>query len=214
MIGSTESVLIAFAGTVIPRFVCCKRVSFRCLPHEPKPPTSTRCLAIGNRAHQCPQQSVPAKCRRCASDLPADPNAHVCTQPWCIHRQVNTHSSLDSSCPSPLAKQRDCAKAALLRRTVMRRATQPSPSSSSAHEFLSPPATPPPPPGSNAAKVKRAPPVCPSLSNTPSLSLGNESRSIDLRLAMLERNQREQQRVSDELEQKILALTQALATTT
>lgn len=31
---------------------------------------------------------------------------------------------------------------------------------------------------------------------------------------MLERNQREQQRVSDELQQKILALTQTLATTT
>ncbi|KAH7964644.1 hypothetical protein HPB51_027117 [Rhipicephalus microplus] len=71
-----------------------------------------------------------------------------------------------------------------------------------------------PPPGSYAAKVKGTPPMCTSLSNTPSPSLSNESRSFDLRLAMLERNQREQQRVSDELQQKILALTQTLATTT
>ncbi|KAH8029912.1 hypothetical protein HPB51_005214 [Rhipicephalus microplus] len=212
MMGSTESVLITFAGTIIPRFVYFKRVSFRCRPHKPKPPTCTRCLAIGHRAHQCPQHSVPAKCRRCASPLPADPDAHVCAQPWCIHCQVNTHSSLDSTCPYLLAKQRDCAKAAFLRRTAMRRATQPSPPSSSAHELLSPPATSPP--GSYAAKVKGTPPMCTSSSNTPSPSSSNESRSFDLRLAMLERNQREQQRVSDELQQKILALTQTLATTT
>ncbi|KAH7934507.1 hypothetical protein HPB51_029127 [Rhipicephalus microplus] len=144
MMGSTESVLITFAGTIIPPFVYFKRVSFRCRPHKPKPPTCTRCLAIGHRAHQCPQHSVPAKCRRCASPLPADPDAHVCAQPWCIHCKVNTHSSLDSTCPYLLAKQRDCAKAAFLRRTAMRRATQPSPPSSSAHELLSPPATSPP----------------------------------------------------------------------
>ncbi|KAH8029019.1 hypothetical protein HPB51_021923 [Rhipicephalus microplus] len=166
----------------------------------------------GHRAHQCPKHSVPAKCRRCASPLPADSDAHVCAQPWCIHCQVNTHSSLDSTCPYLLAKQRDCAKAAFLRRTAMRRATQPSPPSSSAHEFLSPPATAPP--GSYAAKVKGTPPMYTSSSNTPSPSLSNESRSFDLRLAMLERNQREQQRVSDELQQKIPALTQTLATTT
>ncbi|KAH8035826.1 hypothetical protein HPB51_009659 [Rhipicephalus microplus] len=54
MMGSTESVLITFAGTIIPRFVYFKRVSFRCLPHKTKPPPCTRCLAIGHRAHQCP----------------------------------------------------------------------------------------------------------------------------------------------------------------
>ncbi|KAH8038210.1 hypothetical protein HPB51_024983 [Rhipicephalus microplus] len=209
MMGSTESVLITFAGTIIPRFMYFKRVSFRCRPHKPKPPTCTRCLAIGHRAHQCPQHSVLAKCRRCASPLPADPDAHVSAQPW---GQVNTHSSLDSTCPYLLSKQRDCAKAAFLRRTAMRRATQPSPPSSSVHEFLSPPATSPP--GSYAAEVKGTPSMCTSSLNTPSPSLSNESRSFDLRLAMLERNQREQQRVSDELQQKILALTQTLATTT
>ncbi|KAH8041432.1 hypothetical protein HPB51_015490 [Rhipicephalus microplus] len=159
-----------------------------------------------------PQHSVPAKCRRCASPLPADPDANVCAQPWCIHCQVNTHSSPDSTCPYFLAKQRDCAKAAFLRRTAMRRATQSLPPSSSTHEFLSPPVTFPP--GSYAAKVKGTPPMCTSSSNTPSPTLSNESRSFDLRLAMLERNQRERKRVSDELQQKILALTQTLATTT
>ncbi|KAH8021986.1 hypothetical protein HPB51_020596 [Rhipicephalus microplus] len=94
----------------------------------------------------------------------------------------------------------------------MPRATQPSPPSSSALEFLSPSATSLP--GSYAAKVKGAPPVCTSSSNTPSPSLSNESHSFDLRLAMLERNQREQQRVSDEIQQIILALTQTPATTT
>ncbi|KAL1481087.1 hypothetical protein MTO96_050481 [Rhipicephalus appendiculatus] len=166
----------------------------------------------GHRAHQCPQHSIPAKCRRCAAPLPSDPAAHVCAQPWCIYCQVNTHPYLDSTCPFLLAKQRECAKAAFLRRTSLRRATQPSPPSSSAHEIRSTPATTPP--GSYAAKVKGASPVCPSSSNTPSPSVGNESRSFDLRLAMLERNQREQQRVSDELQQKIHALTLALETTT
>ncbi|KAH8039533.1 hypothetical protein HPB51_007435 [Rhipicephalus microplus] len=161
MMGSTESFLITLAGTIIPRFVYFKRVSFRCRPHKPKPPTCTRCLAIGHRAHQCPQHSVPAKCRRCASPLPADPDAHVCAQPWCIHCQVNTLSSLDSTCPYLLAKQRDCAKAALLRHTAMRQATQPSPPSSSAHDFLSPPTTSPTP-GSYAAMVQGTPPMCTS----------------------------------------------------
>ncbi|KAH8022043.1 hypothetical protein HPB51_021483 [Rhipicephalus microplus] len=82
MMGSAESVLIKFAGTVIPCFVYFKLVSFRCRPHKPKPPTCTRCLAIGHHAHECPQPSVPAKCRHCASLLPADPDAHVATQPW------------------------------------------------------------------------------------------------------------------------------------
>ncbi|KAH8025454.1 hypothetical protein HPB51_008369 [Rhipicephalus microplus] len=135
----------------------------------------------GHRAHQCPQHSVPAKCRRCASPLPADPDAHVCAQPWCIHCQVNAHSSLDSTWPYLLAKQRDCAKAAFLCRTAMRRATQPSPPSSSAHDFLPPPATSLP--GSYTAKVKRTPTMCTYSSNTPSPSLNIESRSFDLRLA-------------------------------
>ncbi|KAH8027963.1 hypothetical protein HPB51_011771 [Rhipicephalus microplus] len=212
MMGSTESVLITFAGTIIPGFVYFKRVSFRCRPHKPKPPTCTRCLAIGHRAHRCPQHSVSAKCCHCASPLPADPDAHVCAQPWCIHCQVNTHSSLDSTCPYLLAKQRDCAKAALVRHTAMCRATQPSPPSSSMHEFLSPPASSLS--DSYAAKVKGTPPMCTPSSKTPSPSLSNESRSFDLRVAMLERNLCEQQRVSDELQQKILALTQILATTT
>ncbi|KAH7966960.1 hypothetical protein HPB49_020895 [Dermacentor silvarum] len=81
MMGTTESVLVTFAGTVIPHFVYFKRVTFRCPPHKPKPPTCTRCLALGHRAHQCPQYSVPAKCRRCAAPLPADPTALLCAGP-------------------------------------------------------------------------------------------------------------------------------------
>ncbi|KAH7986723.1 hypothetical protein HPB49_025847 [Dermacentor silvarum] len=155
MMGTTESVLITFAGTVIPHFVYFKRVAFRCRPHKPKPPTCTRCLALGHRAHQCPQHSVPAKCRRCAAPLPADSTAHVCAQPWCIHCQVNTHSSLDPTCPFLLAKQRECAKAAFLRRTALRRATQATPSSASSSAHHESPAPPTPsPPGSYAATVK------------------------------------------------------------
>ncbi|KAH7963615.1 hypothetical protein HPB52_022264 [Rhipicephalus sanguineus] len=105
------------------------------------------------------------------------------------------------------------ALSSLLSSGTLRRTTQPCPPSSSTHEFRSPPATSTP--GSYAAKVKGASPVYPpSSNNTPSPSMGNESRSFDLRLAMLERNQREQQRVSDELQQKIHALTQTLETTT
>ncbi|KAH6933585.1 hypothetical protein HPB50_016640 [Hyalomma asiaticum] len=73
---------------------------------------------------------------------------------------------------------------------AMRRATQPPPSSSSSiRESASTSA--PSPPGSYAAVVK-APSALShsSSSNTPPLSLTNENRSFDLRLAMLERNQR------------------------
>ncbi|KAH7973831.1 hypothetical protein HPB49_005342 [Dermacentor silvarum] len=216
MMGTTESVLITFAGTVIPHFVYFKRVAFRCRPHKPKPPTCTRCLALGHRAHQCPQHSVPAKCRRCAAPLPADSTAHVCAQPWCIHCQVNTHSSLDPTCPFLLAKQRECAKAAFLRRTALRRATQATPSSASSsahHESTAPPT--PSPPGSYAATVKGSS-ASASLSSAtiPSPSLVEQSRSFDLRLTMLERHQREQQRISHELQQQIHTLTQTLQTTT
>ncbi|KAH7936340.1 hypothetical protein HPB52_021546 [Rhipicephalus sanguineus] len=105
------------------------------------------------------------------------------------------------------------ALSSLLSSGTLHRTTQPCPPSSSTHEFRSPPATSTP--GSYAAKVKGASPVYPpSSNNTPSPSMINESRSFDLRLAMLESNQREQQRVSDELQQKIHALTQTLETTT
>lgn len=214
MMGTTESVLITFSGTVIPRFVHFKRVSFRCRPHKPKPPTCTHCLALGHRAHQCPQYSTAAKCRRCAVPLTTAPTSHVCAQLWCIHCQVNTHSSLDPTCPFLLAKQRECAKAAFLRRTAMRRATQPPPSSSSpVRESASTSA--PSPPGSYAAVVK-APSALShsSSSNTPPLPLTNENRSFELRLAMLERNQREQQSVSHGLQQQIHSLTQTLQATT
>lgn len=216
MMGTTESVLITFAGTVIPHFVYFKRVAFRCRPHKPKPPTCTRCLALGHRAHQCPQHSVPAKCRRCAAPLPADSTAHVCAQPWCIHCQVNTHSSLDPTCPFLLAKQRECAKAAFLRRTALRRATQATPSSASSSAHHESPAPPTPsPPGSYAATVKGSS-ASASLSSAtiPSPSLVEQSRSFDLRLTMLERHQREQQRISHELQQQIHTLTQTLQTTT
>lgn len=214
MMGTTESVLITFSGTVIPRFVHFKRVSFRCRPHKPKPPTCTHCLALGHRAHQCPQYSTAAKCRRCAVPLTTAPTSHVCAQLWCIHCQVNTHSSLDPTCPFLLAKQRECAKAAFLRRIAMRRATQPPPSSSSpVRESASTSA--PSPPGSYAAVVK-APSALShsSSSNTPPLPLTNENRSFELRLAMLERNQREQQSVSHGLQQQIHSLTQTLQATT
>ncbi|KAH7959685.1 hypothetical protein HPB49_013042 [Dermacentor silvarum] len=52
--GTTETVLITFAGTVIPHFVYFKRVALRCRPHKPKPPTCTRCLALGHHAHVPP----------------------------------------------------------------------------------------------------------------------------------------------------------------
>ncbi|KAH6947622.1 hypothetical protein HPB50_020200 [Hyalomma asiaticum] len=236
MMGTTESVLITFSGTIIPRFVYFKRVSFRCRPHKPKPPTCTHCLALGHRAHQFPQHSTSAKCRRCAVPLTTGPTAHVCAQLWCIHCQVNTHSSLDPTCPFLLAKQRECAKAALydllsaivstarlslpflplpfLRRTAMRRATQPPPSSSSSiRESASTSA--PSPPGSYAAVVK-APSALShsSSSNTPPLSLTNENRSFDLRPAMLERNQLEQQSVSHGMQQEIHSPTQTLQATT
>ncbi|KAH7972606.1 hypothetical protein HPB52_013892 [Rhipicephalus sanguineus] len=134
--------------------------------------------------------------------------------PTLVHPLPSQYSFISRlPCPFLLAKQRECAKAAFLRRTALRRTTQPCPPSSSTHEFRSPPATSTP--GSYAAKVKGASPVYPpSSNNTPSPSMGNERRSFDLGLAMLERNQREQQRVSDELQQKIHALTQTLETTT
>ncbi|KAH6935793.1 hypothetical protein HPB50_010060 [Hyalomma asiaticum] len=47
MMGTTESVLITFSGTIIPRFVYFKRVSFRCRPHKPKPPTLPTALPWG-----------------------------------------------------------------------------------------------------------------------------------------------------------------------
>ncbi|KAH8026976.1 hypothetical protein HPB51_000588 [Rhipicephalus microplus] len=94
MMGSTESVLITFAGTIIPRFAYFKRVSFRWRPHKPKRPTCTRCLAIGHRAHQCPRHSVPAKCHCCASPLPADPDAHFAPNPGAsIAKSTPTHLS-------------------------------------------------------------------------------------------------------------------------
>ncbi|XP_070385513.1 uncharacterized protein [Dermacentor albipictus] len=69
--------------------------------------------------------------------------------------------------------------------------------------------------GSYAAIVK-GPSVQASLSSStiPSPSLTDENRSFDLRLTMLERHQREQQRISQDLQQQIHALTQTLKTTT
>ncbi|KAH9367299.1 hypothetical protein HPB48_011926 [Haemaphysalis longicornis] len=214
MMGSTQSVLITFAGTVIPRFVYFKRVAFRCRPHKPKPPTCTRCLALGHRAHQCPQHCAPAKCRRCAAPLPPDPSTHVCSQPWCIHCKVNTHPSLDPTCPFLLEKQRACAKAAFERRIALRRVTQDTPCLPSSKPASDSPVTSQP--GSYAAKLKGPSVPPPASSNAPpSPSLNEENRhSFDLRLAMLERQLREQQRVSQELQQQIQSLTETLQATT
>ncbi|KAH6937637.1 hypothetical protein HPB50_002825 [Hyalomma asiaticum] len=89
----------------------------------------------------------------------------------------------------------------------------PPSSSSSIRESASTSA--PSPPGSYAAVVK-APSALShsSSSNTPQLSLTNENRSFDLLLAMLERNQREQESVSSGLQQQIHSLTQTLQATT
>nr|XP_050052391.1 mucin-12-like [Dermacentor andersoni] len=75
--------------------------------------------------------------------------------------------------------------------------------------------TAPSPPGSYAAAVK-GPSVQASLSSTtiPSPSLIDENRSFDLRLTMLERHQREQQCISQDLQQQIHTLTQTLKPTT
>ncbi|XP_070394051.1 uncharacterized protein [Dermacentor albipictus] len=98
---------------------------------------------------------------------------------------------------------------------ALRRAMKPTPSSASFANHASRSSQAPSPPGSYAAIVK-GPSVQASLSSStiPSPSLTDENRSFDLRLTMLERHQREQQRISQDLQQQIHALTQTLKTTT
>ncbi|KAH9378426.1 hypothetical protein HPB48_018104 [Haemaphysalis longicornis] len=162
-----------------------------------------------------PGSPVPAAL--CSGQVPplcCPSTTHVCSQPWCIHYKVNTHPSLDPTCPFLLQKQRACAKAAFERRIALRRVTQDTPCLPSSKPASDSPVTSQP--GSYAAKLKGPSVPPPASSNaTPTPSLNEENRhSFDLRLAMLERQLREQLRVSQELQQKIQSLTEILQVTT
>ncbi|KAH7979939.1 hypothetical protein HPB49_012080 [Dermacentor silvarum] len=118
--------------------------------------------------------------------------------------------------PNPGGRGRWDREIPFLRRTALRRATQATPSSASSSAHHDSPAPPTPsPPGSYAATAKGSS-ASASLSSAtiPSPSLVDESRSFDPRLTMLERHQREQQRISHELQKQIHTLTQTLQTTT
>lgn len=118
MMGRTETALITFQGSHVPRTVLYRHGEYRCVPHHPKAQFCTTCFAIGHRADICPQAGT-CRCRHCGAQLSSSPGQHHSCNPRCVNCGKN-HAADSPTCP--IRRKADIAvtKAAYLKRLRIR----------------------------------------------------------------------------------------------
>nr|XP_054924331.1 uncharacterized protein LOC126527440 [Dermacentor andersoni] len=95
MMGPTNTALITFSGTHVPRDVRMYGAELRCHVYRPRQQVCSLCLSMGHRADVCPTPDKP-RCPACGISNP--PKEHECT-PKCIHCN-GAHPATDPRCPS------------------------------------------------------------------------------------------------------------------
>ncbi|CAN7975119.1 unnamed protein product, partial [Ixodes persulcatus] len=68
MMGRTETELITYEGSYVPRTVLYCQAEYRCYPHRPYAQQCTPCHRLGHRADACPQAPTTRICPTCSAD--------------------------------------------------------------------------------------------------------------------------------------------------
>lgn len=117
MMGHTETALITFLGSRVPRTVMYRQTEHRCVPHRPKAQFCTTCYGIGHRADVCPRAGT-HRCRHCGTQLSHPDQRHPC-----YTRCVNCgrdHAADSPKCPIRRKADKAITKAAYLKRMRIR----------------------------------------------------------------------------------------------
>ncbi|KAG0431272.1 hypothetical protein HPB47_021941 [Ixodes persulcatus] len=122
MMGRTESALITYEGSYVPRTVLYCQAEYRCYPHCPKAQQCTLCHRLGHRADVCPQDPTTRLCPTCSADImnipPTQP--HECT-PSCLNCGEE-HPSTCPTCPARVKADAKAVQTAYKQRLQARRA--------------------------------------------------------------------------------------------
>lgn len=127
MMGRSETALLTFRGTYVPRFVLYHRAKYDCKPHKPKAQFCFTCYGIGHRADICPQAGV-IKCKACGSLLDTPDQEHACK--LCCANCQGEHPADDPTCPAREQADSEASKAAYLKRVQARKKYEKKPETS------------------------------------------------------------------------------------
>ncbi|KAH9359549.1 hypothetical protein HPB48_006089 [Haemaphysalis longicornis] len=102
MMGSTETALLTFEGSFVPRYVLFYQADYRCHPERRKPQFCQRCHKIGHRKDVCTLPPSTELCQTCSEDLTKLPpgQEHDCYAP--CRNCKGSHSSTWAECPEKL----------------------------------------------------------------------------------------------------------------
>ncbi|KAH9381899.1 hypothetical protein HPB48_015381 [Haemaphysalis longicornis] len=117
MMGHTETAIITFLGTHVPRTVLYRQAERRCVPHHPKAQFCTTCFAIGHRADVCLRAGT-HRCRLCGIQLSYPDQRHLC-DPRCVNCGKD-HAADSPKCPVRRKADKAVTKAAYIKRLRMR----------------------------------------------------------------------------------------------
>lgn len=117
MMGRTETALITFQGTHIPRTVLYRQGEYRCRPHHPKAQFCTTCFALGHRADVCPRAGT-HRCRLCGTQLQSSDQEHICN-PGCVNCGKD-HPADSPQCETRRKADKAVTHAAYLKRLRIR----------------------------------------------------------------------------------------------
>ncbi|KAG0417782.1 hypothetical protein HPB47_005361 [Ixodes persulcatus] len=126
MMGRTETALITYEGSYVPRTVLYCQAEYRCYPHRPKAQQCTLCQRLGHRADVCPQAPTTRICPTCSADITNIPptQPHECS-PSCLNCGEE-HPSTCPTCPARVKADAKAVQAAYKQRLQARRAERPS----------------------------------------------------------------------------------------
>ncbi|KAH9382443.1 hypothetical protein HPB48_004295 [Haemaphysalis longicornis] len=125
MMGRTETALITFAGSTIPRYVIYHHTEFRCYPQKPKAQFCSRCHNIGHRVDAVPCLHQPCSVQPAPgiTGLAAD-QEHDCVQK--CHLCQEAHASTSPKCPTRMDADAKSARRAHQRRLANCRSQRPA----------------------------------------------------------------------------------------
>lgn len=121
MMGRTETAIITFEGSIIPRKVVYQHALFRCKPHHPTAQFCDNCLLYGHRQDNCLNKTL-TRCRNCTKQLKQADETHTCFL-LCIHCG-GEHRTNDPECPVKRQQDQRLARGAYLQRLKLRNMTQ------------------------------------------------------------------------------------------
>ncbi|KAH9384280.1 hypothetical protein HPB48_026273 [Haemaphysalis longicornis] len=128
MMGRSETALLTFRGTYVPRFVLYHRAKYDCKPHKPKASILLDLLWHWPSSGHLPTSRRPSSCKACGSLLDTPDQEHSCK--LCCANCQGEHPADDPTCPAREQADSAASKAAYLKRVQARKKYEKKPETS------------------------------------------------------------------------------------